>query len=176
MAAVEASANPGDVRGVIVTTKGSGEFHLRSIPSSIPWICTVDLYCGSVPWICTVDLYILRCSCRDSTPMLSSDVGGYDFLSRFFAPWMGIPEDHVTGSAHSVLGPYWSELLGRSPPPPAAATAEEGGGMKGRDGTLMHARQCSARGGDLMVRVDARGERVVVSGDAAVVIRGTMQV
>lgn len=36
----------------------------------------------------------------------------YDFVSRHFAPWYGIPEDPVTGSAHTVLGPYWSEQLG----------------------------------------------------------------
>ncbi|XP_061084879.1 phenazine biosynthesis-like domain-containing protein [Conger conger] len=38
---------------------------------------------------------------------------GYDFLSRYFAPWNGIPEDPVTGSAHSVLAGYWSEKLGK---------------------------------------------------------------
>lgn len=36
----------------------------------------------------------------------------YDFVSRHFAPWYGIPEDPVTGAAHTVLGPYWSEQLG----------------------------------------------------------------
>lgn len=36
----------------------------------------------------------------------------YDFVSRHFAPWYGIPEDPVTGSAHTVLGPYWAEQLG----------------------------------------------------------------
>ena len=48
----------------------------------------------------------------------SSSGGGhrYDFLSRFFAPWMGIPEDHVTGSAHAVLGPYWQARLPSGPP------------------------------------------------------------
>lgn len=43
-----------------------------------------------------------------------SDQGGYDFISRFFAPAAGIPEDPVTGSAHTTLGPYWGERLGRS--------------------------------------------------------------
>ncbi|TNN56267.1 Phenazine biosynthesis-like domain-containing protein [Liparis tanakae] len=38
---------------------------------------------------------------------------GYDFYSRYFAPWMGIPEDPVTGSAHTVLGSYWSKKLGK---------------------------------------------------------------
>ena len=35
----------------------------------------------------------------------------YDFRSRYFAPWVGIPEDPVTGSAHTVLAPYWSKIL-----------------------------------------------------------------
>ena len=37
----------------------------------------------------------------------------YDFMSRYFAPWVGIPEDPVTGSAHTVLAPYWAEILGK---------------------------------------------------------------
>ena len=37
----------------------------------------------------------------------------YDFQSRYFAPWVGIPEDPVTGSAHTVLAPYWSEILNK---------------------------------------------------------------
>jgi PhzF family phenazine biosynthesis protein len=40
--------------------------------------------------------------------------GGYDFVSRYFAPASGIPEDPVTGSAHTALAPYWSHRLGRS--------------------------------------------------------------
>lgn len=39
---------------------------------------------------------------------------GYDFVSRFFAPGDGIPEDHVTGSAHTALAPYWAARLGRN--------------------------------------------------------------
>lgn len=38
----------------------------------------------------------------------------YDFCSRYFAPWVGIPEDPVTGSAHCALGPYWSKQLGKT--------------------------------------------------------------
>lgn len=39
---------------------------------------------------------------------------GYDFYSRYFAPWVGIPEDPVTGSAHTVLAPYWQQVLGKN--------------------------------------------------------------
>jgi predicted PhzF superfamily epimerase YddE/YHI9 len=87
-------------------------------------------------------------------PSISSD--GYDVLSRFFAPWLGVPEDHVTGSAHSVLAPYWQARLQ---------------GIK--DGRSMAARQCSPRGGDLLLRVDSVGNKVVVSGHAVIVIKGT---
>ena len=38
---------------------------------------------------------------------------GYDFYSRYFAPWVGIPEDPVTGSAHTVLAPYWQKVLAK---------------------------------------------------------------
>jgi predicted PhzF superfamily epimerase YddE/YHI9 len=43
-----------------------------------------------------------------------SDSAEFDFVSRFFAPSVGVPEDHATGSAHCCLGPYWSERLGKT--------------------------------------------------------------
>jgi len=77
----------------------------------------------------------------------------HDFFSRFFGPWVGIDEDPVTGSAHSVLGPYWAEKLGK---------------------TELKARQCSQRGGELDLTVDWEAKRVVVAGGAVVVIRGEL--
>lgn len=77
----------------------------------------------------------------------------HDFLSRFFAPWMGILEDPVTGSAHTVLAPYWAERLGRR---------------------VLRARQCSARGGELRVAVDAAKGRVEVAGQAVIVLKGEL--
>jgi len=77
--------------------------------------------------------------------------GEYHFVSRFFAPQVGIAEDPVTGSAHSCLTPYWAEKLGR---------------------TEMLAYQASARGGVLRVRLE--GERVALSGQAVTVIEGTL--
>ncbi|XP_033746353.1 phenazine biosynthesis-like domain-containing protein [Pecten maximus] len=74
----------------------------------------------------------------------------YDFLSRYFAPWNGIREDPVTGSAHTVLAGYWSGVLEKK---------------------TMHARQCSARGGDVTVHIRDDG-RVDLTGEAAVVLRG----
>jgi predicted PhzF superfamily epimerase YddE/YHI9 len=74
-------------------------------------------------------------------------------VSRFFGPWLGINEDHVTGSAHAVLGPYYCRALGVQ---------------------QFWARQCSARGGDVHVRVDWDAQRVFVSGDAVLVLSGTL--
>jgi PhzF family phenazine biosynthesis protein len=74
---------------------------------------------------------------------------GADFVSRFFAPAVGVPEDPVTGSAHCCLGPYWAERLGRP------------------DVTGF---QASARGGVVTVRV--RGDRVTLGGVAVTVLRG----
>lgn len=76
---------------------------------------------------------------------------GYDFVSRFFAPRVGVPEDPVTGSAHCVLSPFWSKRLGR----------EELTGY-----------QASPRSG--VVRVHLDGERVRLSGQAVTVLRGTL--
>lgn len=76
-----------------------------------------------------------------------------DFVSRFFAPSHGIPEDAVTGSAHCTLVPYWSARLGRS--------------------TLM-AHQISARGGVLFC--EDRGERVRIAGRAVPYLEGTITV
>jgi PhzF family phenazine biosynthesis protein len=75
----------------------------------------------------------------------------FDFVSRFFAPAVGVDEDPVTGSAHCVLAPYWAEKLGK---------------------VEMTAHQISARGG--ILRIAARGERVEISGQAVTVIRGEL--
>jgi len=76
----------------------------------------------------------------------------YDFVSRFFAPRAGVPEDPVTGSAHCVLGPYWGERLGQ---------------------TSLIGYQASARGG--VVKVELRGERAVLGGQAVTVWGGELR-
>lgn len=79
-------------------------------------------------------------------------VGGRsDFVSRYFAPSYGVPEDPATGSTHCTLGPYWSDRL--------------------RKGVL-HARQISHRGGDLMV--EPRGSRVTIKGKAVLYLAGSI--
>ena len=72
-----------------------------------------------------------------------------DFVSRYFAPHAGIPEDPVTGSAHCTLVPYWAKRLGR---------------------TTLHARQISRRGGELFCEL--KGDRVVIAGRAALYLEG----
>jgi len=99
----------------------------------------------------------------DTTAMLASHSGKvrgviitvrgketYDFVSRYFAPWNGIPEDPVTGSAHTVLAAYWGRELKKDE---------------------MFARQCSKRGGELKIKVCA-GDRVHISGQASIVMTG----
>ncbi|MGH3793366.1 MAG: PhzF family phenazine biosynthesis protein [Pseudonocardiaceae bacterium] len=76
---------------------------------------------------------------------------GYDFVSRFFAPAVGIPEDPVTGSAHTALAPYWSKRLGRD---------------------RLTGLQASARTG--LVGTALRGDRVELTGCAVTVLDGTL--
>jgi PhzF family phenazine biosynthesis protein len=76
-----------------------------------------------------------------------------DFVSRFFAPGMGIPEDPVTGSAHCTLVPYWAGRLGK---------------------TSLHARQISPRGGELFCEL--RGDRVEIAGHGVKYLEGTIEV
>ncbi|HWR03653.1 MAG TPA: PhzF family phenazine biosynthesis protein [Humidesulfovibrio sp.] len=75
--------------------------------------------------------------------------GEYDFVSRVFCPEVGIPEDPVTGSAHSLLTPFWAERLGK---------------------TKFNAYQASRRGGRLFCEL--KGERVRIAGRAALYMRG----
>ena len=74
-----------------------------------------------------------------------------DFVSRFFAPGIGIDEDPVTGSAHCALGPFWSERTGRR---------------------TVVGQQLSARGGT--VGVEVRDDRVTLTGRAVTIIEGDL--
>src|SRR5690606_34311273 len=85
------------------------------------------------------------------TAPASDEHAAYDFVSRFFAPAVGVDEDPVTGSAHCALGPFWAERLGK----------EELVGY-----------QASARGG--FVRVRLQGDRVLLGGRAVTVMRGEL--
>jgi predicted PhzF superfamily epimerase YddE/YHI9 len=85
---------------------------------------------------------IVTCASMDPT---------YDFVSRFFAPAAGIPEDPVTGSAHCYLGPFWSKRSNKN---------------------SFLAYQASARGGVIKVRCEK--DRVFLGGQAVTVLRGEL--
>jgi PhzF family phenazine biosynthesis protein len=76
-----------------------------------------------------------------------------DFVSRFFAPAKGVPEDPVTGRAHTTLIPYWAAKLGK---------------------TELHARQVSPRSGDLYCKLN--GDRVEIAGHTALYLRGEINI
>jgi len=82
-----------------------------------------------------------------------SEDDNYDFVSRFFAPQLGVDEDPVTGSAHCLLAPYWAEKLGKQ-----AFTAFQG----------------SQRGGILHLRLDE--DRVRIAGDAVIIFQAELLV
>ena len=81
----------------------------------------------------------------------ADDKGKYDFVSRFFAPQSGVPEDPVTGSAHCALAPYWGAKLGKK---------------------QLVAFQASARGGE--IRLQLEGDRVRLGGQAVTVLRAEL--
>jgi predicted PhzF superfamily epimerase YddE/YHI9 len=83
----------------------------------------------------------------------TSDSAEFDFVSRFFAPELGIDEDPVTGAAHTLLGPFWSSRLGRNE---------------------LVGHQISSRGG--VVRVRVKGDRVDLLGKAITVLSGDLAV
>lgn len=94
---------------------------------------------------------LARLDARGVIVTARSDNGSCDFVSRFFAPGAGIPEDPVTGSAHCGLAPYWAAKLGRQE---------------------LVGYQASARGGTVRVRLD--GDRVHLGGHAVTVVRGEL--
>jgi PhzF family phenazine biosynthesis protein len=85
------------------------------------------------------------------TAPAADPAGGHDYVSRFFAPALGVPEDPVTGSAHTALAPYWAGRLRRD-------------GLTGL--------QVSPRSG--LVRTSVHGDRVHIAGHAVTVLDGTL--
>ena len=100
----------------------------------------------------TPDLSMLaRVQARGVIVTAAGNGGEHDFVSRFFAPQVGVPEDPVTGSAHCVLAPFWAARLGRD---------------------VLTGFQASRRGGVVKVRV--AGDRVLLGGQAVTVMRGEL--
>ncbi len=92
-----------------------------------------------------------KCDCRGVIASAPGD--NVDFVSRFFAPKCGIPEDPVTGSAHTTMAPYWSKVLGK---------------------TKMTAEQLSNRGGKLWI--EYLGDRVKITGKAVPYLVGEINI
>jgi len=82
-----------------------------------------------------------------------SDVADFDFISRYFAPRVGVDEDPVTGSAHCSLGPYWGGILNKN---------------------VFRAKQVSDRGGELQIRIESG--RTFIRGQAVTVFSGTIHI
>ncbi|MCU7927632.1 MAG: PhzF family phenazine biosynthesis protein [Candidatus Thiodiazotropha sp. (ex Dulcina madagascariensis)] len=94
---------------------------------------------------------MMSLKCRGVIVTAPSDRPAYDFISRFFGPRIGIPEDPVTGSAHCSLAPFWAERLGKA---------------------TMRGFQASSRGG--VVNVQHLGERVKLLGQAVTTLSGKL--
>jgi PhzF family phenazine biosynthesis protein len=90
---------------------------------------------------------------RSGVVVTATGDDGYDFISRYFAPAKGIPEDPVTGGAHCGLAPYWAKRLGK---------------------TELRAFQASRRGGEIICRL--AGERVELEGSCVFYLEGEVQV
>jgi PhzF family phenazine biosynthesis protein len=154
-----------DTRSGTLTVKRQGDLMVMDFPSAPPMPCTAPaaLLSGLVihpseilaaaDYIAVYDSEEAVLAIQpDITKLAGLDLRGVvvtapgrkvDFVSRFFAPKFGIPEDPVTGSAHCSLTPYWSGKLGKQ---------------------VLNARQVSRRGGD--IQCELKGDRVALSGHA----------
>jgi PhzF family phenazine biosynthesis protein len=159
----------------VLTVRREGDLLAMDFPSLKPWDCPdppaaliEGLGARPAAVVQIEDDYFAVYECEDDVRRISPDfrvleklhpagVGvtapgrDADFVSRFFAPSYGIPEDPVTGSTHCSLAPYWAERLGK---------------------TKLHARQISERGGELWCEV--QGERVILKGKAVLTLRGEL--
>jgi PhzF family phenazine biosynthesis protein len=99
------------------------------------------------------DMAALACMDRSGVIVTAPGDGIYDFVSRYFAPAKGIPEDPVTGAAHCMLAPYWAKRLGK---------------------TVFRAFQASRRGGEIICRL--AGDRVELEGTCVFYMEGTVEI
>ncbi len=138
-----------------------------SVPKLLPEaIGTIPIYTGvnvdllvlvgneSIVQKMDPDLMILkRLDVRGVIITAKSDDKKFDFVTRFFAPAVGVPEDPVTGSAHTVLAPFWSKRLGKND---------------------LVSRQLSKRGGTL--RCSLKDDRVKIGGSAITYLTGRISI
>jgi PhzF family phenazine biosynthesis protein len=129
--------------GVEPVFTGRNRFDILAELPSADDVCSLDPDMGAIGALQTRGVIVTAVS----------DLPQYDFVSRFFAPSIGVAEDPVTGSAHCCLGPYWGEKLKK---------------------TSLVGFQCSARGG--LVHVTLNGDRVILGGHAVHVFSGKLLV
>ena len=101
----------------------------------------------------TPDLAAVARLDRDGLIVTAADDGNYDFVSRYFAPAKGIPEDPATGSAHCTLTPYWATRVNK---------------------TAFRAYQASSRGGEVVCRL--AGDRVELEGSCVFYLEGEVEI
>lgn len=158
-----------------LTVQRQGEYLLMDLPTKIPHPCPVPeglaRALGDPPLVDTLtvdDVYYVVLESPDAVRNVRPDFAlleqlhpftvtitapgtDEDFVSRYFAPSYGVPEDPVTGSSHCALAPYWTNRLGKS---------------------QLHARQFSQRGGELWCEV--AGDRVLLKGKAVLTLQGSL--
>jgi PhzF family phenazine biosynthesis protein len=163
-----------DTKSGVLTVTRDGDLYSLDFPSRPPEACA-NVYPGLVPalggkpeTVLSARDYLVVYGSEDELRSLRPDMSALmkidrfaviatapgreaDFVSRFFAPAKGVPEDPVTGSAHCTLIPYWSKRLGKQ---------------------KLHAYQVSPRGGELWC--EDRGARVTISGKAARFFEGAI--
>ena len=136
--------------------KATAEIHAALGASPAQVLASRDLLCvfATQDQVAALHPDLAKLSAIDRFAFIATAPGqDCDFVSRFFAPAQGVPEDPVTGSAHSTLIPYWSGRLGK---------------------TKLFARQISRRGGELWC--EERGPRVRIGGRAIQYLEGRIQV
>jgi PhzF family phenazine biosynthesis protein len=163
-----------DTKSGVLTVTREGDLYSLDFPSRPPEACD-NVYPGLVPalggkpvTVLSARDYLVVYGSEDELRALRPDMSALmkvdrfaviatapgreaDFVSRFFAPAKGVPEDPVTGSAHCTLIPYWSKRLGKQ---------------------KLHAYQVSPRGGELWC--EDRGARVTISGKAVRFFEGAI--
>lgn len=164
-----------DSKGGDLTVERSGDLLAMDFPARPPVPCPVDprleaalgakpaLILGARDYFCVFETEeqvralqpnMEQLAAIDRFAFIVTAPGGdCDFVSRFFAPAKGVPEDPVTGSAHTTLIPYWAARLGKN---------------------KLFARQLSKRGGELWC--EHRGDRVQIAGHAVQYLEGRIQV
>lgn len=143
-------ARPGSEVAVPAALEAALGVQLQALIKATDWMAV--LADEGMVRACTPDMATLATlDCRGV--IITAAGNECDFVSRFFGPRVGVPEDPVTGSAHCTLVPYWSARLGRK---------------------RLQARQVSARGG--VLECEARDDRVGVGGRAACYLRGRISI